>query len=419
MKSSVSKSLRQLALCCAYALGVFFIVASGGGGSSGGGTTPDTSCRLEVSAIAPATDSTDIWVGVYSIRSGAEVNSVARLDSAGAEVVRIPVGNGSGNIIRTLAMATDGSRDVYVGGDFSEGIFRLKSNGSADDTGFDVGTGFNDSVRKITPLDDGTGRIYVAGYFTEYDGDLVSGLVRLESNGSLDGTFVAITQAVEDVVLAGGSFFPPGYVYSGGYGIVGNSATRLVRRTDRGIEDPILSLTTSIGPVLSVVPALDAMDTLYAGGGFANRIVRLFSIGTTDPDFIVVTGFNGDVRKILRADDLSDDIYVVGGFTTYEGNSANGIERLNANGSPEATFLTGTGFTIPGGPAPFAEIASLALALDLVGDIYVGGDFLLYNDTARNGIARLDNDGSLDLEFAVEISSTDGDCTNETIPGLD
>jgi hypothetical protein len=435
MKSSVSKSLRQLALCCTYALGVFFVVASGGG-SSGGGSTPDASCRLEVSAIAPAADSTDIWIGVYSIRSGEEVNSVARLDSTGAEDVRIPVGSGRGNIIRTLAMATDGSRDVYVGGDFPEGIFRLNSIGSAD-PGFDVGTGFNFSVTKITPLDDGTtGQIYVAGYFTEYKGLPVSGLVRLNQDGSLDTGFVSITKDVEDVVLAGGSLFPPGYVYSGGYGSVGDSASRLVRWRDNGDPDDNSTFpntpfpfTTNIGPVLSVVPALDGTDSVYAGGdiggdvdgGFDNGIIRLSLLGTTDPSFDVGSGFNDDVRQILRADDATGDIYVVGAFTTYEGINAKGIARLNADGSPEASFVTDKGFTIPDGTAPFAEIASLALALDLAGDpagtIYVGGDFLLYNDTAMNGIARLDNDGSLDLGFAVDIM--DGSCTNETIPGLD
>jgi hypothetical protein len=428
MKSSVSKSLRKLALCCTYALGVFFVVASGGG-SSGGGSTPDTSCRLEVSAIAPATDSTNIWIGVYSIRSGEEVNSVARLDSVGAEIVRIPVGPGRGNLIRTLAMATDGSRDVYVGGDFSEGIFRLNSNGTAD-TGFDVGTGFDDSVRKITPLDDGTGRIYVAGYFTEYNGDLVSGLVRLKPNGEIDDLgFVANTRDVEDVVLAGGSFFPPGYVYSGGYSVV-DTNLRLVRWTDRGVNDPAPTFITTIGPVLSVVPVLDDTGSVYAGGdvggGFNNGIIRLSPRGNPEDDiFTVEDGFNDDVRQILRADDLSSDvdlegdIYVVGGFTTYQDISAKGIERLNADGSPDADFITGTGFTIPDGTAPFDEIASIALALDPADTIYVGGDFLLYEDTARNGIARLNKNGSLDPTFAVVVSSTEGNCTNETIPGLD
>jgi hypothetical protein len=316
-------------------------------------------------------------------------------------------------------MATDGTNAVYVGGDFSDGIFRLKSNGTAD-PGFDVGTGFDGSVRKITPLDDGTGRIYVAGYFTEYDGTGVSGLVLLDRNGVLDTVnFVTITKDVEDAVLAGGAFFPPGYVYSGGYSVVGTNL-RLVRWTDLGQNDPAPTFTTPIGPVLSVVPALDDTESVYAGGGFTNGIIRLTFRGDEDhPGFDVGSGFNDDARRIIRADDASGDIYVVGGFTTYKGNTAKGIVRLNDNGSPEATFSTGTGFTIPGGPAPFAEIASTALALDLTGTIYVGGDFLLYDDTARNGIARLNNNGSLDLSFAVEISSTDGNCTNETIPGLD
>lgn len=422
---SVSKSLRRLALCCAYALGVFFVVASGGGSGGGGGTTPDTSCRLEVSAIAPATDgSDDVWIGVYSITSQQKVNSVARLDSAGVEQIWVEVGDGRSNVIRTVAIATDGSDDVYVGGDFDEGIFRLDEDGDLD-TGFDVGSGFNGSVTRILPLADASGDIYVVGYFDEYKGLPVSGIVKLTSDGT-DTGFAAITRSVEDVVYAGGSFTAAGFIYTGGFDSIGDAASRLVRWTGVGTKDPVLDFTTNIGPVFSVVPALDGTDSLYAGGGIPNGIIRLSQFGTPEGSFNVGSGgFNADVQQILRADDLSvdidlsGDIYVVGGFTTYDGNSANGIERLNADGSTDAGFVTGTGFTIPDGTAPFAESASVALALVPADTIYVGGNFLLYNGTASNGIARLDKDGSLDLGFAVEISSTQVDCTNETIPGLD
>ena len=417
MKPSLNKYTRRLALCGAYALGVFFILASGGGGgSSGGGTDPDTSCRLEVSAIAAATGSNDIWIGVYSIRSGEEMNSVARLDSTGAERIRIPVGTGPGNLIRTIAMSTDASNDVYVGGDFNEGIFRLNSNGTAD-TGFDVGTGFNGSVRKITPLNDGSGSIYVAGYFTEYDGVAVSGLVLLDNTGTLDTVnFVTVTRDVDDIALAGGAFFPPGYVYSGGSSIVGANR-RLERWTDMGANDPgPPSFDPAIGPILSVVPALDALDKVYAGGEFTNGIVRLFNNGNTDTAFLVGTGFNAAVRRILRTDDGTEDIYAVGEFTTYNGVSANGIERLNPDGSREAGFTKGTGFTIPGGSEPFEDIAGIALALNPAGTVYVGGDFLLYNDVPQNGLSRLNPDGSLDTGFAVDVTSSDDNCTNDTIP---
>lgn len=418
MKQLDKLYLRRLALCCAWALGVFFIVASGGGGSS----TPDTSCRLEVSAIAPKPGASgEIWIGVYSDTARERFNSVARLDSSGAELDWIPVAEGPGNTINTIAVA-EISNDIYVGGDFSGGIFRLDPDGT-EDTGFFVGTGFNGPVTKITPLADGTGRIYVAGYFTGYNGTVVSGLVRLFVTGGLDNGFVATTQNVEDVVLAGGAF-SAGYLYSGGFASIGDSSSWLVRWRDNGDKDdgslpPSIAFTTNISKVLSVTPSLDVDDTVYAGGDFTNGIIRLTNSGLVDFNFAAGIGLDGEARKIVRADDGSGDIYAVGGFTDYDGNKAMGIVRLNNDGSPDAGFVTGEGFSIPGGPDPFEDIASIALALDASGDIYVGGDFSLYDGTARNGLARLNDDGSLDMGFAVEITSTDTDCNNETIPGLD
>jgi hypothetical protein len=165
-----SKPFRRLLLCGAFATGVFCIVASGSDSSSGGSQPPAISCRLETSAIAPAANgSDDIWIGLVTKLSNSEDNSVVRLNSSGVEQFRYTVGAGPGNFVRTLAVATDGTTDVYVGGDFSGGIFRLNEDGSPDPL-FAVGSGFNSTVAKITPAADGSGDIYVSGYFSEYDG---------------------------------------------------------------------------------------------------------------------------------------------------------------------------------------------------------------------------------------------------------
>jgi hypothetical protein len=407
MKLFDNRSLRRLLLCCAYAVGTFFIVASG----SGGGSNPAVaSCRLEVGAIAAATDaSADIWVGVLSEVSGNEVHSVARLNSDGAEKFRVELGRGPDNIVRTLAIAGDGSNDVYVGGDFSEGLSRLNDDGTPD-SGFAVGAGFNGPVTRIVPAADGSGDIYVGGFFSEYDGNPVGGLVRLQDDGSLDANF--IISAIQAVAMAdpvGPAF--PGVVYSGG-----SVAPRIELWSKTAVRDTDFNPPNSIGPVFSITPLLDASGAVYAGGGFSGGIYRLSQFGNIDGAFLVDSGFDAAVRQIVRAADMTGDIYAIGGFTAYQGNPANGIVRLHDDGSREANFIPGSGFTNTDGSVPFSEIASAALAADGSGDIYVGGDFTLYDGKASNGIARLNNDGSLDPGFAVRVSSDAGTCANDTIP---
>lgn len=68
------------------------------------------------------------------------------------------------------------------------------------------------------------------------------------------------------------------------------------------------------------------------------------------------------------------------------------IRRLNADGSTDTTFDPGTG--------PDDAVRTLVLQTD--GKILIGGDFYNYNGTARNCIARLNADGSLDSSFVPE-----------------
>jgi uncharacterized delta-60 repeat protein len=86
-------------------------------------------------------------------------------------------------------------------------------------------------------------------------------------------------------------------------------------------------------------------------------------------------------------------VLVGGAFTSYNGTMRNGIARLNADGSLDNNFAptaTNSGFT--------GNVFSLALQPD--GKVLVGGAFTSYNGTMRNGIARLNADGSLDNNFA-------------------
>ena len=116
-----------------------------------------------------------------------------------------------------------------------------------------------------------------------------------------------------------------------------------------------------------------------------NRIARLNSDGTLD------TGFNPDVNVNVSSIVLQPDGKIIfgGTFTTIGGVTRNKIARINSDG----TLDTGFNPNITGG------IGIQAIDLQPDGKILIGGDLSDIDDVARNGIARLNSDGTLDTGF--------------------
>jgi hypothetical protein len=148
-----------------------------------------------VLTIAPAADgSGDVYVGgTFTTYKGTASNRIIRLNSDGTVDTAFAVGTGFDSEVNSLVPATDGSGDVYVGGKFtsyngtaSSGIIRLNSNGTVD-TGFAVGTGFFMSwVNSITLATDGSGDVYVGGNFMSYQGTTAGKIISLKSDGSIN-----------------------------------------------------------------------------------------------------------------------------------------------------------------------------------------------------------------------------------------
>ncbi|MEO7765932.1 MAG: delta-60 repeat domain-containing protein, partial [Ferruginibacter sp.] len=111
------------------------------------------------------------------------------------------------------------------------------------------------------------------------------------------------------------------------------------------------------------------------------------TFNSTDQGFGFGDGANGSV--LTTAIQSDGKIIIAGGFTTYNGTVRNNIARLNTDGSLDAGFNPGTG---TGGTIQTAAIQS-------DGKIIIGGTFFSFNGTARNNIARLNADGSLDAGF--------------------
>ncbi|WP_317039503.1 T9SS type A sorting domain-containing protein [Thermoflexibacter ruber] len=124
-------------------------------------------------------------------------------------------------------------------------------------------------------------------------------------------------------------------------------------------------------------------------GSTTNRIVRLNTDGSIDASFNIGTGFSSNVNTIAVQND--GKIIVGGQFGLFNGNTANALARLNTNGSADAGFNIGTGF----------NNSVFALALQADGKIIVGGAFTIFNGNLTNArrIVRLNTDGSQDAVF--------------------
>ena len=426
--------------------------------------------------IVPANDgSGDIYVGgLFSSFNGKAVNSLVRLNSDGSldSGFDTQTGGGFNNNVFSIALASDGSGDVYIGGLFTSyrgatvnRLVRLNSDGSID-SGFDTVTngGFNFEVLSIIPSNDSSGDVYVGGWFTSYKGTTVNRLVRLNSDGSIDSGFDTVTGGGFNSAVQSLSLDVSGAVYVGGQFTKYNGTTinSLVRLNNDGSRDNGFDIQTgdgfngSVGSVVfvndgsgdiyvggfftnykgvpvnnllrlnsdgsvdsgfdtmaggglnngvtSIVFTNDGSGDVYAGGFFtryrgtgANRMVRISSDGSIASDFASLTGsgFNYYVESIIPADDESEDVYVGGYFTSYDGSGVNYVVRLNRDGSRDGSFdtLTGGGFN--------DRVQSIALANDNSGDIYVGGFFTDYKGTAIHRLVRLNNDGSRDNNFMI------------------
>lgn len=131
---------------------------------------------------------------------------VARLNSNGSLDTTFTTSSGGANgNVHAIALQANGR--ILIGGDFttyngtSRGcIARLNSDGSLDTSFVPTGTGLNARVRSIALQADG--RILVGGDFTSYNGTVRNYVARLNADGTLDTTFPAVAAGTSYLVQA-------------------------------------------------------------------------------------------------------------------------------------------------------------------------------------------------------------------------
>lgn len=331
-------------------------------------------------------------------------NRIARFSFNGTLDFGFSAGNGFNYTVRTLGLQPDGK--VLVGGNFTtfnalsrNRIARMNTDGTLDDT-FNPGTGFNTGETPIIILSlalQSDGKIIVGGFnFTNFNGTPRNTLARLNADGSLDSSFNPIisggtTSSVFAVVVQS-----DGKIIIAGSAFTINGVVRkgVARLNDDGTPDAGFDAGAAVNGASALALQLDG-KILVASNPPAPRILRLNTNGTVDSSFSSGTGFSGGilggaVRTILVQPD--GKILVGGNFTGYNGTARAGLARLNKNGTLDIEFNQGT--------IANNGLTVISLALQPDGKIILAGSFPSFNGTIKNHIGRINPiDGAHDTTF--------------------
>ncbi|HEX6287719.1 MAG TPA: cohesin domain-containing protein [Herpetosiphonaceae bacterium] len=404
---------------------------------------PSDGANGTISALGLQADGKILIGGVFSAVNSLARTNLARLNADGTIDSMFGIDGGANGNVQELVPLSDGK--ILVTGDFTtingvgrSRLARLNADGSLD-TGFSASA--NGESHKVLVQTDG--RLLLVGAFTTINGVGRSRVVRLNADGSLDPSFVtgrgtsdttdAIATQTDGKMFVGGSFslfndiprsgvarlntdgsLDPAFNATGGINgrvfdlvvqpdgkvVVGGSFTTIngVGRSYIARFNTDGSLDTAFAPIGAnneiYELALQTDGKILVGGAFTsingvsrNRIARLNADGTTDTAF-APTGANSSIDGIAIQPD--GKIVVGGWFTSMNGVSRSYIARLNVDGSLDTTFAASGG----------ANSGVLITTLQADGKILIGGTFTSVSNVARNYIARLNADGSLDTSFA-------------------
>jgi uncharacterized delta-60 repeat protein len=292
--------------------------------------------------------------------------------------------------VRAVAVQSDGK--IVIGGAFTtvdgttrNRIARLNADGTLD-------TDFNPSTSTVNAVAiQSDGKIVIGGTFTSVNGTTRNRIARLNADGTLDTDFNPSTSTVNAVAIQSDGKIVIGGTFTS---VNGTTRNRIARLNADGTLDTDFNPGTGANNTVWTV-AVQPDGKIVIGGAFTtvdgttrNRIARLNADGTLDTSF--GNGLAGASSTVRAVAVQSDGKVVIGGdFTSVNGITINRVARLNADGSLDATFDPGTG----------ASSTVNVLAVQSDGKVVIGGFFTTVNGTARNQIARLNADGTLDTSF--------------------
>lgn len=366
---------------------------------------------------------TDGTVNAVTIRpNGAlvrsQVNGFTWLDQSGTQRSAFNPGATSPITGDIYAFAREADGSVIVGGSFTNptnplslNLARFRANGALD-TSFNPSP--NASVTGVAVQADG--KIIITGAFTALNGVARNRMARLNRDGSVDadydpnanGRVSSIVLQPDGRAIVAGNF--TGFVPKGEVAAIAQPFIARLN-TDGSLDKAFATIPN--GPVSSV--AINDEGKIVAGGQFTivqsnsqtliqtrNFIMRLNSDGTLDMNFD--PNANAPVNSVAMA---SNGQIVIGGAFTFlqpkgatVGVTRNSIARLNFDGSIDLNFN------------PNANDAVTSVAVQPDGSTVFSGSFTTIQPAGepvpitRNHLARVNSSGAVDLGFNPDVNGT-------------
>ncbi|AWI25914.1 delta-60 repeat domain-containing protein [Flavobacterium pallidum] len=350
---------------------------------------------IYVNAVQP--DNRIVISGSFTRYKDYDRNRIARINPDESLDLSFDPGTGPNDYISAIVLQPDGK--IIIGGNFTtyndipvNHIARLNANGSLDSS-FNTGTGANDVVSSILLLPDG--KIVAGGYFTAFNANNYKRIVKLNTDGSVDGSFTTgtgfngnvrgLALQADGKILAVGEFFQYNSQPSDFIVRLHEDGTRDVSFTPASINDIVTKTLAQADGKIIITGEFSSVNAVQTG-----VIARLNSDGSLD------SGFNVPITPVYNT--ITDAVFtpagkliVAGYFSTNGDTYAHNICRLNMDGSLDETFYSranNLGF--------FSD-----LSLQSDGNIIVTGSFDYYDKTNKNRFARLHEDGTINIDIPV------------------
>ena len=360
----------------------------------------------------------------YDITAVAGVNytnTAGQLSFAAGEVAKyfsVPIiDDGSGSGLLTLGLALTNASPTGSITSPSNAVLNIidtatvnEPPGTADNT-FDPFAGCNGNVYALALQ--ANNQLIVAGDFSMANQVPRRRIARLNSNGSLDTEFLSpsTTQGADNQIRSV-CVQADGRIVIGGFFTNFNQVAqnRLARLNYDGSLDSLFNIASGADNSVYALAQSPVDQKIIVGGAFASLggvtfggVGRLNTDGTPDATFNpggLGAGSVGSSSAVYAVAIQPDGRILIGGdFITYNGTTVNHLARLNADGSLDSTF------TVAGGTGANDSVRAIAVQPD--GKILIGGLFTNFNGTVLNRIARLNANGSRDTSFNPGVGADD------------
>ncbi|MFK8055366.1 MAG: T9SS type A sorting domain-containing protein [Saprospiraceae bacterium] len=360
----------------------------------------------QVKTIAVQPDGKILIGGGFVEYDGIDITRLARLNADGTLDNSFRIGDGPSGTVEKIELVEDGKMFVVgsistYNGVRSDFIVKLNDDGSRDNT-FNIihNSGVSSSASDLVVLEDGS--IFIAGGIRDFNSTGLDFLVKLNPDGSqntdfdqgsgFDRSINAIDMQSNGKIIVGGNFTE----YNG------QAIRYLARLNINGTLDTTFN-TDERGPSnkISEVKVLADDRIIVAGsignynGISTNDVIKILPDGELDISFQPSVS---DAEQIFVQPD--GKVIVVGPYTFLNADRRS-LMRYNSDGTFDSLFISGMG------AGPNAKLESCALQSD--GKILIGGtfSFTTYDSTRINILARINGD--------VQVSEVDPVAVREVL----